>query len=190
MTAQPREACPTAALAPAEVPAPPAAPGLRLLPVPRVQPDPAPAPGSDPAPGPGPGYVQGTLAVDFRRRTEDSYFGPQATGRADLPELRDWARRLVQVMLEVTDGVRPDRQLRRWVTPEVHRRLARRGLLARQRRQRLRHAPRVRALTVCHPTDGVGEVSAVVVHEGRTRAMALRFVGVDGRWLVTVLELG
>lgn len=186
MSAQPKVHCPP------QIGSAAAPPRLRLLPVPRVQPEPRPATAAAGEAGglADPGYVQGTLAVDFRRRAEDSYFGPQATGHSELPDLRDWARRLVQVMLEVMDGVRPDRQLRRWVTPEVHRRLARRGLLARQRGQRLRHAPQVRALTVCHPADGVGEVSAVVVHEGRVRAMALRFSGVDGRWLVTVLELG
>ncbi|MFC6714722.1 Rv3235 family protein [Branchiibius cervicis] len=42
----------------------------------------------------------------------------------------------------------------------------------------------------CEPADGVAEVCLVVQHEGRVRAVAARLSGVDGRWLVTALQIG
>lgn len=181
-----------------------APPVLRLAPAPRAEP---PAhgrdwpilgtagPGSPTVDGEGrsdddPYYVQGSLAVDLRHEAYDSYFGPQATGTADLPDPADWARRLITATLEACDGTRSADQLSRWMTPEVREGVARRGLLARRRARRPHRPPRVRALLTCHPADGVVEVSAVVQADGRVRALALRMSGVDGRWLVTALELG
>lgn len=135
-------------------------------------------------------YVQGSLAVDLRHEAYDSYFGPQATGTADLPEPEHWARRIITATLEACDGSRSADQLSRWLTPEVRERVARRGMLARRRSRRPHRPPRVRTVLTCHPADGVVEVSAVVQADGRVRALALRMSGVDGRWLVTALELG
>lgn len=168
----------------------PAPPPLRVLPIPATEPPVVELDVSewtDPAHS---DYVQGTLAVDFDRGCSDSYFGPQATASRDLPEPGPWAQQMIRVALEVCDGVRPAGQLTRWCTPEIHDRLARRGLLARRRRQRQRHPNRVRALLTCRPADGVVEVSAVVTHNTRARALALRMVGVDGRWLITAFDLG
>lgn len=177
-------------------------PVLRLAPAPRAEPDAdgcdwsptgvtARAGASVPRPVPGEGsYVQGSLAVDLRGEAYDSYFGPQATGTAALPDAEAWARRIITAVLEASDGTRSAGQLTRWLVPEVRERVARRGLLARRRGRRPHRPPRVRALLACHPADGVCEVSAVVQGEGRVRALALRMSGVDGRWLVTALELG
>lgn len=167
------------------------APTLRVLPIPRTEPPAIVLEEADwRAPDTADDYVQGTLAVDFDRGGTDTFFGPQATAAADLPDPGPWARQMIRVALEVADGLRPAGQLTRWVTPEIHDLLARRGLLARRRRQRQRHPSRVRALLTGTPDDGVVEVSAVVVHNTRVRALALRMVGVDGRWMITVLELG
>lgn len=135
-------------------------------------------------------YVQGSLAVDFRQAAHDSFFGPQATGTADLPPAELWARKLIQATLEVCDGTRSADQLSRWLAPDVRERVARRGVLARRRARRPHRPPIVRTVLLCHPADGVCEVSAVVRAGGRVRALALRMSGVDGRWLVTALELG
>jgi Family of unknown function (DUF6459) len=164
---------------------------LRVLPAPCTAPPPVTLTEADwEHDAPALDYVQGTLAVDFDRGEEDSYFGPQATPATDLPDPAVWARRLVRVCLEVMDGVRPAGQLSRSVTPEIRDQLARRGVLARRRRQRQRHAVTVRALTSCTPADGVAEISAVVTHCSRVRALAIRMVGVDGRWVVTAFQLG
>lgn len=136
------------------------------------------------------GYVQGSLAVDFRRSVHDSYFGPQATGTAALPPAELWARKLIQAILEVCEGNRSADQLTRWLAPDVRERVARRGVLARRRTRRPHRTPVLRVVRLCHPADGVCEVAAVVRWGGRVRALALRMSGVDGRWLITALELG
>lgn len=188
MTAQP---APATCWQPRSEPGP-ATPALRVLPIPRTDPpahDGAPSLSAGPD-GVADAYVQGTLAVDFRRDCDDSFFGPQATGSQELPDPQLWARRMITAVLEVVDGLRPAEQLTRWVTPEIYQRIARRGQLARRRHQRQRHVSSVRALTLCCPADGVAELSVVVTHHGRVRAIALRLAGVDGRWLITALEMG
>lgn len=167
-----------------------ALPALRVLPIPCTEPPVVVLEESDWAEPARHDYVQGTLAVDFDTGGTDTYFGPQATPTSDLPDPAEWTRQMIRVALEVSDGLRPARQLSRWVTPDIHERLSRRGLLARRRRQRQRHPSRVRALLTCVPANGVVEVSAVVTHNTRVRALALRMVGVNGRWLITVFELG
>lgn len=135
-------------------------------------------------------YVQGSLAVDFGHECTDAYFGPQATGTADLPDAQTWARRIVQAVLETYDGSRDAAQLARWVTPQIRERAQRRGQLARRRGRRAFRPPLIRTMRTCFPADGICEVAAVVQIDGRVRALALRLSGVDRRWLVTAWELG
>lgn len=122
----------------------------------------------------------------------DDVFDRQPTGRADLPDPHFWASRLTQAMLEVEAGVRPVAQLRRWTSDAVYTRLRRRTHRIRfvQTRAGQPQPGRVwvRSLRVCEPADGVAEVSAVVQDAGRTRAMAIRLEGADGRWRCTALE--
>ena len=161
---------------------------LTVLPIPDNEPPPLPR---DICPvEPDPRYVQGALAVDFRREGHDELFGPQSTSRQDLPDPDAWARRLIAAILESMDGVRPSSQLTRWVTPDIRDRISRLGVQARQRNQRPGGALQVRAIQVCEPVDGVAEVAAVIGYRSRVRALALRMSGVDGRWLITVLEIG
>lgn len=177
-----------AAAAGADRPVPPV---LRVVPAPGT--DPA-ADGPDWGQPPGQrrsGYVQGSLAVDLRSgRDDDAFFGPQATSTHDLPEATRWATRMIQAVLETYDGTRGADQLSRWVTPEIRERARRRGLLSRRRGRRTHRPPVVRSVRPSFPADGVCEVAAVVWAEGRVRALALRMSGLDGRWLITDLEVG
>ncbi len=162
-------------------------PALRILPIPESAPPPVlwrypPEPPS--------GYVQGTLAVDFRSTGEDEVFGPQATATQDLPDPGPWVRRMLQAIIESMAGARSAGQLTRWLSAEVHENVARRCAVAKRRRARQLRPVAVRSVHVCQPDDGVAEVSAVVAHNGRVRAVALRMVGVDRRWLITALQVG
>ncbi|WP_122262312.1 Rv3235 family protein [Ornithinimicrobium cerasi] len=164
---------------------------MRLVPAPRTDPrSPGPDWGDDAVAATTGPYVQGSLAVDFRDRSVDSFFGPQATPTPELPEPGAWARRMIQAVLETYDGTRSADQLSRWVVPEIRERAQRRGQLARRRGRRAHRPPVVRTLLTCLPADGVCEVSAVVWSDGRVRALAVRMCGVDGRWLITAWELG
>ena len=122
----------------------------------------------------------------------DEVFDRQPTARADLPDPRFWAGRLAQAMLEVEAGVRPVAQLRCWTSEAVYTRLRRHSHRTRFVQARGGQAQPgrvwVQSLRVCEPADGVAEVSAVVQDAGRTRAMAIRLEGADGRWRCTALE--
>jgi hypothetical protein len=178
---------------------------VRLLPVPACDPpyeDPDPRLGVS-----GPGDVQGTLALAFvlpgdlpavpepparlRLVADDPERRP--TPRSDLPDPLPWAARLAQAVVEVLAGDRPCAQLLRWTTESVHAQLklragraARAGATVRLGSAR----PGIRSVRLCEPADGIAEVCAVVAHQGRCRALALRLEGADGRWLCTALQVG
>ena len=141
------------------------------------------------------GYVQDALAVDFAAASDEQFFGPQRTARADLPDPTAWSARITHALLEVMTGVRPAPQVVRWTTPEVYAVVARRSALAARRltegrAPRTRQRVRVRRVRVCEPADGVVEAAVVVDHGTRVRAVALRLVGQDGKWRVSALQVG
>lgn len=179
----------------------PAYPPLRIVPAPQTEPPPLDtatvtelfAQQETAASGPRRRFVQSALAIDFRECGEDPVFGPQATARADLPDPAGWVHHLVGAILECATGARPVGQLARWldtgpreVVDRKHRvalRLARGGRRTVERSAILK-------VHVCEPADGVAEATLVVHHDGRVRAVAARLSGVDGRWLMTALQIG
>lgn len=164
-------------------------PGVRLRALPRWEP-PAltgPAP-TAPARGANVAVVQERLAVDFAPAGADQ-FDYQPTPADELPAVEPTLRRLVLATLEVMTGLRPPNQVTRAYAPAIAERLAQRHVVARRRGVRPAHPSRVLKVHLCRPTDCVVEAAVVVAHEGRVRAVALRIVGVDGRWLVTALEM-
>lgn len=163
-------------------------PLLRLLPVPENAPPPLDSTAFTFEQG-GP-FIQGTLAVDFRTSGEDRDFGPQATSTSDLPDAQTWVVRMAQAVIETVGGSRSPAQLVRWTTPEVHASLTRRSAAAGRRSRVPGRRAVILRTRLCHPADGVVEASAVLLDNGRVRAMALRLTGVDGRWLITALQLG
>jgi Family of unknown function (DUF6459) len=157
----------------------------------------------DPSP-----FIQGALAMDFRggyvagqdppapqdaELAEDpedpEYFGPQRTFSRDLPEPRAWVRHMAQALIEVMAGARPAPQVIRWTTPEVYSVVARRSAVSGRGPVVARRAL-VRRVRTCEPADGVVEACAVVVDNGRVRALAMRLTGIDGRWVVSELQVG
>lgn len=140
-------------------------------------------------------YVQDALAVDFAAARDDQLFGPQPTRACDLPDPQQWAAHIAQAVVEVMHGVRPPSQVMRWTTPDVYAVVARRGSRAARRAGAARddrpvHRTRVTRVLVCEPADDVAEAAVVLVDGGRVRALALRLVGRDGRWLVEALQVG
>lgn len=147
---------------------------------------------------PGP-FVQGTLAIRFHAdvnpvpgpqgAAQRADFGPQRTLASDLPEPAAWVESMAQALVEVMSGARPAAQLIRWTTPEVYSVVARRHAASRRRTVVARRAM-VRRVRICEPVDGVVEACAVVVDNGRVRALAMRLTGVDRRWVVSALQVG
>ena len=167
---------------------------LSIRPIPDLSPpviDARAAVFQDPSP-----FIQGTLAIDFSgdydpvQDPEDRvYFGPQRTFSRDLPEPQAWVAHMAQALVEVMSGARPAPQVIRWTTPEVYSVVARRNAVSGRRTIVARRAL-VRRVRICEPVDGVVEACAVVVDNGRVRALAMRLVGVDGRWVVSELQVG
>ncbi|MEO7752561.1 MAG: Rv3235 family protein [Terracoccus sp.] len=145
---------------------------------------------ADEAYGEQPPSTQQTLALDFRVR-DDEDFGRQPTRTSQLPAAHPFVAKLAQAIVEVVSGQRPAPQLVRHTSPTVYAVVARRAMVAARRQpSRARRAAVVRRVRVCEPADGIVEACAVVVSQGRVRALALRMEGLDGRWLVTALTIG
>lgn len=115
---------------------------------------------------------------------------PQPGGEG--ADVRPWAARLAQAVIEVEAAERPVMQLGQWVLPSIYRRLDRRQQLrTRQvgpRSQRSRCPEHVGSVHVCQPTPDVAEVSVVTAGADRCRALALRLERRKGRWLCTALD--
>jgi hypothetical protein len=143
--------------------------------------------------------VQGTLALDLSGGApglpETPELDPSRRSRVTHvsdAEVRAWASRLAQAVVETVGGQRPVSQLVRWTAPEVHRDLERRaGLVRRAAGPGVRTVrPQVRSVHVCRPAPDVAEVSVHVRHGARSRAVAMRLERRGERWLCTVLEFG
>lgn len=115
-------------------------------------------------------------------------FGPELSGRTDLPDPAAAGRQLLTVALEALSGRRPLGQLQRLTTPAVFTALAtgRRPRWCERSTSPLVVGP----VHVCEPVDGVAEVSAVARRDGRAHAVAARLEGLDGRWRCTALQVG
>ena len=165
--------------------------------------------GTDPGAVPA-AEVQGTLALDVLRRPEvpvqrhlaavtaseqlrDTSDDAPTTAPPD-PEVRAWAARFAQAVVEVAGGDRPLPQLLRWTSPRVYAELGRRVRVmaqsrpVEQRRRTLR--PQVRSVHLCRPVPTVAEVSVHVRHGRRSRAIAARLELRSDRWTCTALRIG
>ena len=181
-------------LSPARVPeqrgAPPeAVQGTRALDL-----DCRPVPGDRPVPLPPAPLV----AVDARPAGAGGAGGGNGGGGAleddSTAEVRVWAHRFAQAVVEVTGGDRPLTQLLRWVSGSVYADLSRRvAVMARTRNAPVRRRTiraQVRSVHVCQPSPRCAEVSVHVRYGQRSRALAARLERRRGVWKCTVLELG
>jgi hypothetical protein len=133
-----------------------------------------------------------TAPVDAYELSE--FFAPQRTPSTALPDPEPFLRNITRGVLEVFAGVREVDQLARWLTEDAYRKLMTRANLAARARS-ARGVPAKRPvhtmLSVHHssPADGVIEAVVIVQGPARTRAVALRIEGMDGRWRTTSLAL-
>ena len=155
--------------------------------------------------------VQGTLALDLDPRRDPppvpagragSVEPGEAAGADVIPidrhrrrELERWAWRYAQAAVEIVGGDRPVSQLLRWTTRDVYDDLARRAqLVARAGGHRPGQAqvqpvrPVVAGVRSCFVGADVAEVSVHLRYGGHSRALAARFVRLDGRWQCSALE--
>jgi len=134
------------------------------------------------------------------------YFAPQRTSSSELPDPLPLVKNLTIGVLEVLAGVRDVDQLARWLGEDAYRALVTRAnLSARARSARgvaavrpahqiltvaaVRPAHQILTERTCEPSDGALEAVVVVSGPVRTRAIAMRLEGWDGRWRATSLAL-
>ena len=123
----------------------------------------------------------------------EEFFDFQPCSSADLPDPVPLLENLTACVVEILLGVRDVQQIARWVTEATYDQLTERALAARRRRGRQlsRTVPgfEVSSVRACHPADGVVEGAAVVRSAGRTRAVAIRLEGLDGKWRATSVNV-
>jgi hypothetical protein len=125
--------------------------------------------------------------------------GPPGHRPGELPHPVAWVTRLAPAIFEVLAGVRPVSQLARWTARDIWTTLARRHDAARRHpagRLRQQHGRTVRGVRVQPVAPGIVEASAVVAHDDRCRAIALRLEVIGRecasgpRWLITACDIG
>ena len=142
--------------------------------------------------------TQSSFARAYRAADEaaelNQYFAPQRTSTADLPDPEPFLRNISRAVLAIFAGVREVDHLARWLPEDAYRKLVTRANLAARARS-ARGIPAKRPVhqivSVRHssPADGIVEGVVIVRGPARTRAVALRLEGMDGRWRTTSLAL-
>lgn len=124
----------------------------------------------------------------------DEFFGHQPTATSALPDPRPMVENLARSVMEILAGCRDLDQISRWVTDDVYRTVLQRVHISRRARALKKQAvvlPNfgLGRTIISHPVDGVVE-SVVIVHgKARTRSIAIRLEGLDGRWRATAIQV-
>ncbi len=112
----------------------------------------------------------------------DPEFAPLPTSANDLPELRVWTLKFATSVLEIWAAKRQPAQLARWCHHTIYSQLV-------AKVGSLHDDGKIRKLHQCQPLDGICESALTVRFDDRVRSLAIRFEGVDHRWLCTSLTL-
>lgn len=112
----------------------------------------------------------------------DPDFSPQPSSSTDLPEPERWTRAYVIRTLEILGKRRPLLQIARNTHRHTYNEIA-------SRIGTITEIPKMKRIHQSYPIDGVIEVVVILSLPKRSRALALRFEGVDGRWLCTEFDL-
>lgn len=138
--------------------------------------------------------IQATLDLEIpEERTHLRLLGapetvPPLTPLAHLPDPETFSAHITVTLLEVIAGYRPLTHVGRVTSPQVYASLERRRTGGRPTEPRMRPV-RVRRVVGGSPGEGIFDAAVVIDDQRRVRALAMRLLGVDGRWLVTELQL-
>ncbi|MCM3500694.1 Rv3235 family protein [Microbacterium sp. P26] len=126
--------------------------------------------------------------------SDPDFFDRQRTPTAQLPPPAVFTRNVARGAFEVLAGVRRAEQLTRWMSEDVLDRLCTiKNLSARARSARrvlsLYDVYEVQRVRLSSPGDGIIEATVTASARARTRALAMRIEGLDGRWRVTSLGM-
>ena len=121
--------------------------------------------------------VPSTFGEEF-----DSEFAPQPTSASELPDIQPLLFQFIHNAVEIWAGRRSPQQLQAMCHYKVYSELQKGAAM-------LREIGRVRKTRITQPLDGVCEATITVRFGDRLRVVAIRFEGLDGRWLCTCLTL-
>jgi hypothetical protein len=121
--------------------------------------------------------VPSTFGEEF-----DAEFAPQPTSAATLPEITPLINQFIHNVLEIWAGRRSSQQLQLSCHYSIFSQLQRAT-------GSLTENGRVRKTRITEPLDGICEATVTVRFGDRLRVVAIRFEGLDGRWLCTCLTL-
>jgi hypothetical protein len=112
----------------------------------------------------------------------DAEFAPQPTSASDLPKIEPLILQFIHNAVEIWSGRRSPQQLQQLCHYTVF------GELQRMTGS-IKELGRVRKTRITEPLDGICEATVTIRFGDRLRVVAIRFEGLDGRWLCTYLNL-
>jgi len=118
-----------------------------------------------------------TFGEDF-----DPEFAPEPTSAEDLPDITELMSQFMHNVLEIWAGRRSASQVQAMchhlIFAEIQRTAGQQKVLG-----------RIRKIKLTQPLDGICESAITVRYGDRLRVVAIRFEGLDKRWLCTALTL-
>ena len=112
----------------------------------------------------------------------DAGFAPEPTSARDLPDINELITHFIHKVVEIWAGRRSASQVQAICHHLIYSEL--------QRKSGYQDSiGRVRKIKVTQPLDGICESTVTIRFGDRLRVVAIRFEGLDGRWLCTALTL-
>jgi len=112
----------------------------------------------------------------------DPEFAPEPTSAEDLPDITELMSQFMHNVLEIWAGRRSASQVQAMchhlIFAEIQRTAGQQKVLG-----------RIRKIKLTQPLDGICESAITVRYGDRLRVVAIRFEGLDNRWLCTALTL-
>jgi len=112
----------------------------------------------------------------------DAEFAPEPTSAADLPDIRELISQFIHNVVEIWAGRRSAAQVQNLCHHSIFADLQRQA-----GKQKL--VGRIRKINITQPLDGISESTVTIRYGDRLRVVAIRFEGLDQRWLCTALTL-
>lgn len=112
----------------------------------------------------------------------DAEFAPEPTSAADLPDITELTNRFIHNVVEIWAGRRSVNQVQLMCHYRVFNELQRKAGWQKE-------IGRIRKSRITEPLDGICEATVTIRYGERLRVAAIRFEGLDQRWLCTSLTL-
>ena len=112
----------------------------------------------------------------------DIDFAPEPTSATDLPDINELTSQFIHNVLEIWAGRRSASQVQAMchhlIFADLQKKAGQQKLVG-----------KIRKINVTEPLDGISESTVTVRYGDRLRVVAIRFEGLDQRWLCTALTL-